>query len=96
MKTIDMLCMQFNGALRINLQQAATVTGFSASTLRNRIQARRWPIPFQREGDSPRGRIYFDIRDVAAYLDDRAAGAVRRRGRPTKAETASRMTEKGV
>lgn len=88
MKSIDLLRLQFPGTFYLNLGQVASLTGFAINTIRHRIRARTWPIPAQRE--SQHGRLYFDIREVAAYLDKRAGSSPRRRGRPTKAEVLAR------
>lgn len=91
MKAIDLLRLQYPQAFFLTLAQVSNLTGFAINTIRNRIRARTWPIPAHRE--SLRGRLYFDIRDVAAYLDKRAEGATRRRGRPTKAELIEKRNE---
>lgn len=85
MKAIELLRLQYPGTFLLSLAQVSALTGFAVNTVRNRIRARTWPIPCQRE--SKRGRLYFDIRDVATYLDNRADNSTRRRGRPTKSET---------
>lgn len=91
MKSIDLLRLQFPSGFLLSLTQVSALTGFSVNTIRNRIRSRTWPIPAQRE--SARGRLYFDMREVAEYLDNRAANATRRRGRPTKAEQISSRSE---
>lgn len=89
MTSIELLCLQFPGKVYLCLEEVATLSGFAVNTIRNRIRARTWPIPVHREG--PNAPLYFDIRDVAAYIDQRSAVAAKRRpGRPTKAEQMAR------
>lgn len=83
------LHLQYPGAQRLTLAQMAAVTGLSVHTVRKKISQRKFPIPAQRDGGA-RGRLYFDILDVARHLDKMAGLASRRRGRPTKAEALAR------
>lgn len=85
MTALELLQKQFPGVVYLSLAQVSVLSGFAVNTIRNRIREGVWPIPVHK--DSPHGRVYFDIRDVAIYIEKRSATAgVRKRGRPTKAE----------
>lgn len=88
---LERIQAKYPGVERLTLEQVSILVGLSVHTIRKQIHARRWPIPFQRSCGAT-GMLLFDVQDVAAFLDEERTNAVRRRGRPTKAEEASRAT----
>jgi hypothetical protein len=67
--------------LRVKTAELAILIRRHPQSIRNQIAKKKFPIPSYPEGNI----LYFDSRDVLAYLDKRRNQASKRKGRPTKA-----------
>lgn len=71
------------GKVRLSVSSLAGVLDCHEQSIRNSVAKCKFPIHSYRDN----GKRYFDVRDVAEYLDKmRNAPTRRRRGRPTKEE----------
>lgn len=59
--------------MTISLEEACAEIGIKASTGANQVSAGNFPIPSRKEG----GRRVVDIRDLAEYLDNQRAAAIK-------------------
>ena len=87
------LIQQFHpNTFRLSVSSIATLLDCAEQSIRNGICSDTFPIKSSKEG----GKRYFDVRDVAAFLDAQRSIAnaekKHRRGRPTKAECLARAS----
>lgn len=76
---MDILQKLFLGQIRLTARNVAMILSISPATIRTLNSRGTFPIPSQ----SNRGKRFYDIRDVAAYLDAQRTPP-KRRGAPTK------------
>src|SRR5512135_3140509 len=68
---------------KLNTSQLGQLIQATPASIRNDICDQKFPIKHHKESSAISGRLWFDVRDVAAYLD--AQRVQIKRGRKTKA-----------
>jgi hypothetical protein len=81
----------YPGQSRLSLLSLAKLLDFANQSVRNSISAGTFPIKSYKDG----AHRFFDIRDIAEYLEKKRGEAIQkpakpRRGRPTKAISMAR------
>lgn len=89
MSGFALIQLLFPGAARVSSGQLGTLIQRPAGQIRKAIFNNEFGIPFHKDSDSPNAHLWFDVRDVAAYLDKKRNPV--RRGRPTKASKLAEM-----
>jgi len=74
--SLELVLRLSGGAVRVPLKRVAAILGIEPHTIRNRRALGTFPIASLPEANG--GRVYFDVREIAAYLDKQATAPVRR------------------
>lgn len=88
----------YPGQSRLSLLSLAKLLDFADQSIRNSISAGKFPIKSYKDG----AHRFFDIRDVAAYLEKMRDGVIQKpvskakRGRPTKGLSMARATTRAA
>lgn len=84
---LELLLQAFPGKFRLDSAETARAIGITRGSIRTLRSRGTFKIPSQSNG----GSHYFDIRDVAAFLDAKRT-LKPRRGAPTKAERMAKVS----
>lgn len=91
MDTLELILRQSNGAILIPLKRAAGILGREPQTIRNQLSLGKCPIAPVYMGRS----VFFRADDLAQEIDKAQQQPKPRRGRPSKAQQASRQAGRG-
>lgn len=86
----DLIQIFFPRQARLFSEEIGILINKIPASIRNDVNKKRFPIPHGKDSAAVSARLWWDVRDVAAYLD--AQRSPTKLGRPTKA---SKMALKG-
>lgn len=86
--TLDIVLRLSNGAMLVPLKRAATLLGREPQTIRNQLSLGKCSLSPVRKGRN----VFFRAIDIANEIDQSDQPQLPRRGRPTKAERAKKLT----
>lgn len=89
----DLIQLFYPKQVKLDTEQVGTLIDKQDRSIRNDICRGRFPIKHLKVGKSKASKIYFDVRDVAEYLDAQREKPVR--GRPTKASKMAASQQEG-